>query len=144
VTRDPLKVLIVDDDADDMYLNERLLEAVGMAPPFVTADSAAAAMELLQADPASFHVAFLDIRMPLVDGLELLEWIRARPDCAALKVVMLTTSDEARDLERAQQLGASGYLLKRYSPAQCAAALNTILPELAGMFCATDEPRSGE
>jgi two-component system chemotaxis response regulator CheY len=137
---DPLKVLIVDDDADDMYLNERLLEDVGFTGPFVTINSATGAMELIEKNPAAFHVAFLDIRMPLVDGLELLRWIRERADCAALKVVMLTTSDEAKDIERAQQLGASGYLLKRYTPAQCATALSAMFPDLAGMFCATDEP----
>jgi len=53
-----------------------------------------------------------DIDMPVMDGLELLSRIRARPETARLPVVVLTTRAEPRFLERASELGADAYLTK--------------------------------
>jgi len=50
--------------------------------------------------------------MPGTDGLEVLQWIRSQPGLHALRVVMLTTSNELRDMNRAYQLGASSFLTK--------------------------------
>src|SRR5207245_1002728 len=59
---------------------------------------------------------FLDLKMPFVNGFEVLEWLRIQPGIADLAVVVLTSSPEERDRERAQQLGVKGYLVKSPSP----------------------------
>jgi DNA-binding response OmpR family regulator len=50
--------------------------------------------------------------MPMTDGFEVLKWIRHRPEFARLCVVMLTSSDEIRDVNLAYKLGANSFLVK--------------------------------
>jgi CheY-like chemotaxis protein len=61
-------------------------------------------------------VVFLDIKMPKLDGFEVLRWIRKQGDLATLPVVMLSGSDEPRDLRRAVELGATRYVIKHPPP----------------------------
>src|ERR1044071_3344582 len=59
---------------------------------------------------------FLDLKMPFVNGFEVLEWLRVQPAISDLNVVVLTSSPEARDRQRAAELGAKGYIVKPPSP----------------------------
>ena len=54
----------------------------------------------------------LDLKMPRKNGFEVLEWIRQQPSLNAVRVVVLTASDEIRDVNRAYQLGANSFLMK--------------------------------
>jgi CheY-like chemotaxis protein len=54
----------------------------------------------------------LDLKMPRVNGLEVLKWLRAQPEMAALRVLVLTSSDQIRDVNEAYQLGANSFLVK--------------------------------
>lgn len=54
----------------------------------------------------------LDLKMPLANGFEVIEWVRAQPRLAALRIVVLTTSDQVRDVDRAHRLGANSFLVK--------------------------------
>ena len=55
---------------------------------------------------------FLDLKLPLVHGFEVLRWIRNEPALSRLLVFILTSSSESRDRQKAQELGANAYLLK--------------------------------
>ena len=57
-------------------------------------------------------LVLLDIKLPRKSGLEVLEWIRSRPELKATPVIMLTSSNESNDLDRAYTLGANSYLVK--------------------------------
>ena len=57
-------------------------------------------------------MVLLDIKMPMTDGFDVLRWIRHQPTIAKLCVVMLTSSDEIRDVNLAYQLGANSFLVK--------------------------------
>jgi len=57
-------------------------------------------------------LVFLDLKLPYVHGFEVLAWIRAQPALATLPVLVLTSSPEVRDRERALALGAKDYLVK--------------------------------
>jgi CheY-like chemotaxis protein len=59
---------------------------------------------------------FLDLKMPFMSGFDVLEWLREQPSLSDLKVVVLTSSPEDRDRERALELGARGYAVKPPSP----------------------------
>ncbi len=109
-----------------------MLAEIGLVATVTPADSAIRAIEMLGELAARFDLAFVDVRMPLMDGFDLLRWIRRHTRWCALDVVMLTSSDDARDMERARILGANGYLLKSYVPAKFAAVLAGIVPHLAG------------
>ena len=54
----------------------------------------------------------LDLKMPRKNGFEVLEWLRTQPTLSALRVVVLTTSDQIHDVNRAYQLGANSFLTK--------------------------------
>jgi CheY-like chemotaxis protein len=58
------------------------------------------------------ELLLLDIKMPRVNGFEVLQWVRQEPSLAALRVLVLTSSDEIRDVNQAYQLGANSFLLK--------------------------------
>lgn len=126
----PLKILIVDDTEDDAFFTGRFLQSIGLQPPFVTALGGPQAIEVLTRTPDDFALALLDIRMPQFDGFAVLEWIRARPSLGHLCAVMLTTSNEDCDVQRAQQGGANGYFVKYPAPGKFAAILSTLVPDL--------------
>lgn len=54
----------------------------------------------------------LDLKMPRVNGFEVLEWVRQQPGLAGLPVLVLTSSEDLRDVNRAYQLGANSFLVK--------------------------------
>lgn len=58
------------------------------------------------------YVLLLDIRMPKVDGVEVLEKIKAHPELRKLPVVMITTTDDPREVNRCHALGCSNYITK--------------------------------
>jgi CheY-like chemotaxis protein len=70
--------------------------------------------------------------MPLMDGFELLQWIREQPEFFDLYVVMLTSSDYMGDVNQAYQLGANSFLVKPLdfqSAGEIARLLDTVLAE---------------
>src|SRR5207247_4982072 len=54
----------------------------------------------------------LDLKMPGKDGFDVLRWIRQQPGVSELRIVVLTSSDEIRDVNQAYQLGANSFLFK--------------------------------
>jgi CheY-like chemotaxis protein len=57
-------------------------------------------------------LVLLDIRMPRVDGFEVIKWIRRQPGLVALRVLMLTSSEEIREVNEAYRLGANSFMVK--------------------------------
>src|SRR5918996_1931557 len=118
-----MKILIVDDHA---LVRRGLSYVVKEGFPdaeVVEAESAASALELLQG-PA-FDLALVDVRMPDLDGLELLRAVKA--DKPELPVIMLSTYDNAPYVKRALADGAAGYLLKDVTPEDLSQAINVAM-----------------
>lgn len=135
----PHSILIVDDSPDDQFLTQHVLETAGFCPPFHVLGSGLDAMQLLQSDAAaSVRLVLLDIRMPMMDGFEVLKWIRSQPHLSHLKVVMHSTSDVAEDVDRARHLRADGYIAKETRPEKLAALLEaidrTLVPSSVSQF----------
>src|SRR5258708_6317532 len=57
-------------------------------------------------------VIFTDLKMPRVGGFEILEWLRAHPECSVIPVIILSASRLEADVQRAYQLGGNAYLVK--------------------------------
>lgn len=112
-------LVIAEDNADDLFFLRRLLAKAGVKNPIVTFNDGATAIEFLDrlarapSAPAELPcIVFLDIRMPIVQGFEVLSFARKLPRFDGLRIVMLSSSDHPADKKRANDLGANGYFVK--------------------------------
>ena len=113
-------ILLVEDNEDDVFLMKRALKAAGISNRLCIAEDGQQAVDYLSrsgpyADKEAFPepaIVFLDLKLPLRSGLEVLMWIRERPELANLVVVVLTSSNLPTDLREAYRLGANSYVVK--------------------------------
>lgn len=104
------KILVVDDLGIDLMLTRLALERCGFPHRLVTAGDGEEAYRLAQED--RFDLLLLDIKMPRVDGFELLEKLRAQPGGHQLPVIVVSGSGLEADRRRADELGAIEYIQK--------------------------------
>jgi CheY-like chemotaxis protein len=135
---DQLPVLLVEDSDDDLFFFKRLLAKTGLRPALAVATDGQQAVTYLErtlhADrldhPPVPVLVFLDLKLPLKGGFEVLQWIRTQEALAKTVVVILSSSAESRDVSHAFKWGAQSYLVKYPEPAiltevfQRVAALN--------------------
>lgn len=113
-------ILLVEDNPDDVLFMHRASKRVEISRPIHVAPDGQAAIDYLSnsgeySDKAKYPtpcLVLLDLKLPYKNGLEVLKWIRSRPDLKTLPVLMFTTSGESADVEEAYHLGANGYLVK--------------------------------
>lgn len=106
-------ILVVEDNEDDVFLMKRILKAAGVTLPIRVAEDGQAAMDYLASRENSLPaVVFLDLKLPLMSGHEVLAWIRKQQHLEGLVVVVVTSSDEPSDVRRSYSLGANSYLMK--------------------------------
>lgn len=108
------RVLIVDDDEGHAILIRENLEATGLRARIEHLSDGQAALDFFAkgvTHPETFMV-LLDIRMPKVDGIEVLRRLKSDPALAKLPVIMLTTTDDTREVNRCYALGCNGYIQK--------------------------------
>jgi len=108
------KVLVVDDDPADTALVCKAIHSGRFPCVIDRASDGIEAMEKLRASPFHdhHHLVLLDINMPRKNGIQVLEEMRADPRLRHLPVVMLSTSAADRDVAKAYQSGAHGYVTK--------------------------------
>jgi chemotaxis family two-component system response regulator Rcp1 len=111
---DPVRVLLVEDDEDDAELTRLALERCTTPSTLQTVGDGAQAVKWLNeaGGPAGVDLVLVDLKMPVMDGFELLERLRADHDLERLAVVVLTTSGRMEDRQRAHSLGAHAYVTK--------------------------------
>ena len=112
-------ILLAEDNPKDVELTLEALSEHNLANQVVVVKDGVEAMEFLrcegkyklrqQGNPA---VVLLDIKMPRMDGIEVLQAIRKDPTLKTLPVVMLTSSREEPDLKRSYEFGANAYVVK--------------------------------
>ena len=106
-------ILLVEDDPDHELLTIRALNKSNVANTVRVARDGTEAIELLfGADPIRPQLILLDLKLPKVDGLEVLRRIRESATTRMLPVGVLTSSDEERDVVRSYQLGVNSYIRK--------------------------------
>jgi two-component system, response regulator len=106
-------IVLVEDNPDDEVLTLRALERNGIANKVVVLRDGAEALEfLLGADNPLPQLVLLDLKLPRVDGLEVLERLRREPRTALLPVVILTSSNEQRDVQESYRRHANSYIRK--------------------------------
>jgi CheY-like chemotaxis protein len=114
-------VLVVDDNQDDVFLLGDAISSVISGCRLLSVADGVEAEDLLkrmEGDQESGlpFVIFTDVNMPRHNGFQLLEWVKQRPRCAGIPVVMVSTFDNPADLERARELGAAACLRKPPKP----------------------------
>jgi two-component system response regulator len=107
----PPPILLVEDDPDDLELTLLALREAKVANALVVARDGVEALDLLGGAVRPV-VVFLDLKLPRVDGLQVLERIRADPRNRDIPVVVLTSSDEEEDRHRSYALHANSYVRK--------------------------------
>ncbi len=113
-------ILLVDDSRNDVFLAQRALKKGNIANEVVTAEEGADALDYLFGkgkyagrDTSRMPVVvLLDLKMPKLDGLEVLQRMRASPLTKLLPVVILTASKEESDILKSYKLGCNAFVRK--------------------------------
>jgi two-component system, response regulator len=112
-----IEILLVEDNPNDVELALHSFKRYNITNQILVARDGAEALDYLfgRSDPTNESlpkVVLLDLKLPKVDGLEVLEAIRANPKTHSLPVVVLTSSHDDRDIEECYRLGANSYIVK--------------------------------
>ena len=118
--RQLIKILLVEDDDGHARLIERHLRKMNPATPIDRVRDGLEALDYLRnlgsyADRSRYprpHMVLLDINMPRMDGIELLEHLKRDDQLRCLPVIMLTSTDNQTEVDRCYCAGASGYVAK--------------------------------
>lgn len=116
-------IIAIDDDRDDVDLLRILLRKAGLSNPLqVYREGEQAVNALAKVVQQSLKavrplLCFLDIKLPLLNGHEVLKWIREQTALERLPIVVLSTSEHPRDIQQAAEAGAQCYLAKYPQPA---------------------------
>lgn len=113
-------ILVVDDDPDDVELVRRAFRRLRVVNPVrVASDGEEAVAYLAGTGPFADRLAnplpalvLLDLKLPRRSGHEVLDWVKTQPVLRRIPVVVLTSSGERRDVDRAYDLAANSYLVK--------------------------------
>jgi CheY-like chemotaxis protein len=136
-------ILIVEDDEGHAILIRENLEAAGLTNRIQHFCDGQAVLDFFASDlphAKENYIVLLDIRMPKVDGIEVLRRIKTDADLKTIPVIMLTTTEDIREVQRCHQIGCSGYIQKPVDYDKFAEAIRRIglfvplllVPEVGG------------
>mgnify|MGYP006308676923 CR=1 FL=1 len=117
--RQEVTILLAEDDDGHAALIQKNLRRAGLLNEFLHFHDGQEILDFLLADKdlphREHHKAYLlllDIRMPKVDGVEVLRTVKSTPELKKIPVIMITTTDDPREVERCHDLGCSSYVTK--------------------------------
>ena len=117
--RDEVSILIVEDDAGHARLIEKNLRRAKISNGITRVENGREALDFLFSEGAfegrerpSPLLVLLDLNMPVLDGYQVLERMKADPRTQKIPVIVLTTTDDAREVTRCYELGCSVYITK--------------------------------
>ena len=121
-----LTILIAEDSEDDALFLERAFRKIGMKNAVQILTDGQEVLHYLRGsgkyeDRHEFpfpSVLFTDIKMPRVNGFEVLEWFRDHPECKVIPTIVFSSSAQPEDVEQAYKLGANAYFVKPTSLAE--------------------------
>lgn len=113
-------ILLAEDNPDDAFIFTMMFERASLPHALYRVDNGQQVIDWLRGtDKYSDRTLFpipdlllLDLKMPITSGFDVLEWLRTQEDLKGLPVAVLSSSDDSRDMTRAQQLGVSNYFVK--------------------------------
>jgi CheY-like chemotaxis protein len=113
-------ILLAEDDPNDVLLIQRAFQRNQVANPVQVVRDGDEALAYLSGQAAFADrerhplpvLMLMDLKMPRKSGLEVLEWVRQQPGLKRLPIIVLTSSNQSPDINRAYELGANSYLVK--------------------------------
>jgi CheY-like chemotaxis protein len=130
---EPVIILLAEDDEGHANLIQRNLKRAGIRNDVVHVKDGQEALDFLRRQgahaarpPGGRLLLLLDINMPRIDGVEVLRQVKSDPATAMLPVIMLTTTDDPREVGRCYQLGCSVYITKPVQYDQFAEAVQRL------------------
>jgi CheY-like chemotaxis protein len=113
-------ILIADDSDDDITVIRRALKRASVPNPLFAVKSGEEVIAYLKGEGRYSNrdeyplpdLLLLDLKMPGIDGFDVLRWIRQQPGLSSMRIVVLTASDHMRDVNLAYQLGANSFMVK--------------------------------
>jgi len=112
-------ILITDDDPGHVRLIEKNLSRAGLHNKIQRFENGQEVLDFLfrrgsgrKREADTPYLLLLDVRMPQIDGVEVLRQVKADPELRKIPVSMLTTTDDPREVSRCHQLGCSNYIVK--------------------------------
>lgn len=137
MSAEPMTIVLAEDDDGHAALVERNFRRCGIANPFIRVTDGQAALDYIHGDavrgrPSGGSVLLLmDIKMPRMDGIEALQRIKQDPATDHLPVIMLTTTDDPREIEKCYELGCNVFITKPVDYAEFVEAIKRL-----GLFLA--------
>jgi two-component system, response regulator len=134
VTENHIEILLVEDNPNDLALTLRAFKKNNLANHIHVVRDGAEALEFIFCTGAYANrniengpkMILLDLKLPLVDGLEVLRRIKSDPRTQRIPVVVLTSSREERDMVESYQLGVNSYIVKPVDFEQFTASVRTL------------------
>lgn len=130
-------ILLVEDSEDDAFFFKRTLEKSGATCSLHHVCDGAQAVEFLRIALSSHErslpqTIFLDLKMPVLNGFEVLDWMKTQAFPSSTQVVVLSGSEHPNDKDRAARLGATDYLVKPVKVADLQRILQEVCPPEVG------------
>jgi two-component system response regulator len=107
-----IDILLVEDNPNDAELTQRALKKSDIGARLAIARDGAEALDYLLSNRPKPKVVFLDLKLPKIDGIEVLRRVRSEERTRNLPIVVLTSSQEERDINECYQLGVNSYVVK--------------------------------
>lgn len=115
-----IPILLVEDSEDNVFLVRHAMHKAGVTARLEVTTSGEQALEYLRGinGYSDWHqfplpsIVLLDLKMPGMDGFDVLKWIRQQPGLKALRIAMLTSSESPAEIKMAHELGANIFLTK--------------------------------
>src|SRR5690242_5571725 len=125
---EPVELLLVEDNPNDVELTLHVLKKHNLANSIHVARDGAEALEILfgSLPDGAPRLMLLDLKLPKIDGLQVLGRVKGDPRTKTIPVVVLTSSREDRDLSACYELGVNSYIVKPVDFAQFTAAVQQL------------------
>ncbi len=132
--RGNLSILLVEDDENDTFFVRRAVLHADRGHTVHPVSDATEAIKYLQGE-GRYHnreefpvpnVILTDIKMPLMDGFEFLQWLKTNRSVLIIPIIVYSSSSQERDIRRAYELGANAYITKPHSYETLASTLHSI------------------
>ncbi len=130
----PLTILVAEDDDAAAQLIKTNIKRTGIEATYIRAENGEEALKILlgknedvKIDPESNLVFLLDIRMPKVDGMQVLEYLKRNDNLKKIPVIMMTTSDQESEVDKCYELGCNFYVKKQIDYNKFVASIKKII-----------------